>query len=187
MVVGPQGHVFVCDLGLDAVVVYDLSAQGTLTEVARTGFSPGSGPRHLAISADGGTAWVVGELTSSVVTCALDGPTLTPLSSVSTRAPHLQLDNLAAGILVSPDGSRVLVSNRGDDTVAVFEVDHGGVLRRDTLLDCAGHWPRHIAWGPDGALLVSAERADVVVRIDPGDGRPTVTRWPQPTCLVRLP
>ncbi|GAA1894610.1 lactonase family protein [Lapillicoccus jejuensis] len=184
-VVTPTGHVLVCDLGLDAVVGYELSPDGRLTEVARSRLSPGSGPRHLALSPDGATAWVACELTSTVVTCDVDGARLTPRSSVSTRAPHLRLDNLAASILVTDDGSRVLVSNRGDDTIAVFDVETG-LLRRDTILDCSGHWPRAITWGPDGELLVAAERSDIVVRIDPEDGRPSVVRWPSPTCLAPL-
>ncbi len=184
-VVTATGHVLVCDLGLDAVIGYELSADGRLTEVARSRFSPGTGPRHLALSPDGATAWVACELTSTVVTCDVDGARLTPRSSVSTRAPHLRLDNLAASVLVTDDGTRVLVSNRGDDTIAVFDVETG-LLRRDTILDSAGHWPRANTWGPDGELLVAAERSDIVVRLDPEDGRPTVVRWPSPTCLAPL-
>ncbi len=185
-VVVTPGHVLVCDLGLDAVIGYELSADGRLREVARSGFSPGSGPRHLALSGEGRTAWVVSELTSTVVTCRVDGPALTPVSSVSTRAPHLQLDNLAAALLVSPDGSRVVASNRGDDTVAVFDVEAGGGLRRDTLYSAGGHWPRDLTWGPGDELLVAAERADLVIRLDPADGGLSAVEWPQPTCLVRL-
>jgi len=181
-----DGYVLVCDLGLDAVIGYELSADGELREVTRSRFSPGSGPRHLAPSGDGRTAWVVSELTSTVVTCHVDGPTLTPVSSVSTRAPHLQLDNLAAALLVSVDGSRVVASNRGDDTVAVFDVEAGGGLRRDTLYAAGGHWPRDLAWGPGEELLVAAERSDLVIRLDPADGGLSAVAWPQPTCLVRL-
>lgn len=187
VVVSPSGHVLVCDLGLDAVVAYDLSRDGRLTEVARSRFAPGSGPRHLAFSSDGRTAWVVSELTSTVVTCRVEGPLLTPVSSLSTRAPHLRLDNLAAALLVSPDGQRVMTSNRGDDTVAVFDVEAGGRLRRETLLAAGGHWPRDLAWGPGQEVLVAAERADLVVLLDPGDGRRSAVPWPRPTCLVRLP
>ncbi|MEO3938829.1 lactonase family protein [Dermatophilaceae bacterium Soc4.6] len=181
-----DGHVLVCDLGLDCVIGYALSQDGRLREVARSTFAPGSGPRHLAVSGDGRTAWVVSELTSTVVTCRVDGPVVTPLTSVSTRAPHRQLDNLAAALLVSPDGCRVLASNRGDDTVSVFDVEVGGGLRRDTLQAAGGHWPRDLAWGPDGELLVAAERSDLVVRLDPVDGAPSAVGWSRPTCLVRL-
>lgn len=185
VVVGPTGLVFSCDLGLDVVLTYELDASGHLTEVARVALSPGSGPRHLAFSPDGETAWVVSELTSTVTTCRVDGAALNPVSSISTRAPHLRLDNLAAAIIVSPDGSRVLVSNRGDDTVAVFDVERGE-LRRETLVDCVGHWPRHIDWGPGGELLITDERSDIVVMLDSVTGQPSVARWSSPTCLAPL-
>lgn len=181
-----SGLVLVCDLGLDAVVGYELSPDGVLTEVARSAFAPGSGPRHLALSDDGQTAWVVCELTSTLVTCRVGGARLTPLASVSTRAPHPRLDNLAAALLVAPDRAQVLASNRGDDTIAVFDVEAGGGLRRDTLYSSGGHWPRDLTWGPQGELLVAAERADLLVRVDPADAASTSVAWPSPTCLVRL-
>ncbi len=185
VVVGPDGHYFACDLGLDIVFTYVLDASGQLEEVSRSAMPPGTGPRHLAFSTDGAIAWVVGELSSRVVMCSVAGPVLEPVSGVSTRAPHLQLENTPAAILVTPDGARVLVSNRGDDTVAVLDVESGS-LRPETVLDVFGHWPRHIAWAPEGQLLVTNERSNVVVLLGGSTDRPGVAPWPSPTCLAAL-
>lgn len=185
VVVAPDGCLLACDLGLDLVLTYVLDAMGRLEEVSRTALPPGTGPRHLALSADGAVAWVVGELSSRVVTCRVTGPLLEPVSAVSTRGPHLGPENDAAAILVSADGSRVLVSNRGDDTVAVFAVEPGG-LRLHNVLDGAGHWPRDILWAPGGQLLVANERSDAVVLLDEAADGPGVTPWPKPTCLAAI-
>jgi 6-phosphogluconolactonase len=191
VVFGPSGHLFSCDLGLDTVIAYELDhSTGRLTEVARAALVPGTGPRHLAFAPDGSTAWVVGELASTVTACAVDGPSLTPVATVSSRGAEAKADNLAAEIVVSVDGTEVLVSNRGDDTVAVFAVD-GRSLRLTGVTDCGGHWPRFITFGEDeDSLLVTNERSGSVVVLRRVGGQWSVsdaTEWRQPTVTAYIP
>lgn len=190
VVFGPSGHLFSCDLGLDLVIAYDLDAQtGRLLETGRSALDPGTGPRHLAFAPDGSTAWVVGELSSTVTVCRVDGWSLTPVSTVSSRAASAVGENQPAEVLVSADGKELFVSNRGDDTVATFEVD-GVSLRLGATVDCGGHWPRFTAFGADEAtMLVTNERSGSVTRLERVLDRWSVTdsaRWRQPTALVKL-
>jgi 6-phosphogluconolactonase len=190
VVFGPSGHLFSCDLGLDAVIAYGLDGRsGRLGEVGRSVLEPGTGPRHLAFAPDGATAWVVGELASTVTVCQVHGPSLTPVSSVSSRAASAGGENLAAEILVSADGSALFVSNRGDDTVATFEVD-GLSLRLVGVAGCGGHWPRFISFGEDeSTVLVTNERSSSVSVVKLVADRWSVTeaaRWRQPTVTAYL-
>ena len=60
-------HALVCDLGLNAVVVYVLDrSTGTLTERSRCVLHSKAGPRHLAFSRCGRFAYVIGELDNSL-------------------------------------------------------------------------------------------------------------------------
>ncbi len=189
VVFAPTGELLSCDLGLDAVIAYDLDGQGRLAEIARSALAAGTGPRHLAFAPDGQTAWVVGELASTLTVCRVVGPTLVPLASLSTRAPEAAGENLAAEILVSADGKSVLVSNRGDDTVTWFDVDGQSLTPRRTIA-CGGHWPRLIAFGEDeSTVLVTNERSGTVTVLGQTPGGWQVTdsaRWPAATAVAAL-
>lgn len=197
---GPHAHqvvftqpdlVLSCDLGLDAVIASRLDLDsGRLTEVARTAMSPGTGPRHLALSPDGGAAYVAGELSSTLTVCRVlaDGE-LDPTQVVSTRPPEAVGENFPAAVVVTRDGRRVVASNRGDDTVALFDV--GAALTLDMTLGVGGSWPRWAGFGAtDDVLVVADERSDLVTTLRREEGAwqpgPSVA-WPSPTCLAALP
>ena len=72
----PAGRfLFVCDLGLDKVMIYRFDAeQGKLTphEPAFASVKPGAGPRHMAFRPDGRFAYVINELDSTITAFAYD-------------------------------------------------------------------------------------------------------------------
>jgi 6-phosphogluconolactonase (cycloisomerase 2 family) len=187
---GPHAHqvvfadagLLVCDLGLDEVIGYHLD-DGLLTEVARSAMPAGSGPRHLVL--DGATAYVLGELSSTVTVCDVTGFVLRPRRTVSLRTPDAVGENTAAEVVLV--GDLVLGSNRGDDTVAVLSRGDEG-LRLDETVPCGGSWPRWMGV-VDGAVLVANERSDGVAVLRPDGGRWTVAEvldWPSPTCCAVL-
>ena len=182
-VVFVEGGLLVCDLGLDAVVGYHLD-DGRLTEVARSAMPAGSGPRHLVV--DGSVAYVVGELGSTVTVCDVAGLALTPRESLATRSLDAAGDNTAAEVVVTRD--QVLVSNRGDDTVAVFDKS-GESLRLGEIVPCGGSWPRWIGL-VDGSLLVTNERSHGIARLGSTAGEwrlAEVLAWLSPTGCAVLP
>jgi 6-phosphogluconolactonase len=187
---GPHAHqvafadngLLVCDLGLDEIVGYRLD-DGRLTELARSAMPAGSGPRHLVL--DGDTAYVLGELSSTVTVCDVAGLVLTPRQTVSLRVPNAQGENTAADVVLV--GDQVLGSNRGDDTVAVLSRADGD-LRLDDTIPCGGSWPRWMG-AVDGTVLVANERShDVLLFAPDGGSWAEVSRvaWPSPTCLATL-
>lgn len=182
-VVFANGGLLVCDLGLDAVIGYLLD-DGRLTEVDRSPMPPGSGPRHLVM--DGRVAYVVGELGSTVTVCDVAGLALTPRETVSLRPPDAVGENTAAEVVVTSD--QVLASNRGDNTVAVFD-RQGDSLRLNEIVPCGGSWPRWIGL-VDGSILVANERSHGVARLRQTDRSWSVVDvldWPSPTGCANLP
>ena len=189
VVFAPEGSVLVCDLGHDVVHAYALDpTTGRLTELARSTFPPGTGPRHLVLTRDGRTAYVVGELSSTLSVCRVDGPRLEVLQTVSARAAAAAGDNTAAEVALSDDERTVIVSQRGDDTVATLSVD-GRTARLVSVDPCGGSWPR---WAGlvGGSAVVADERSDAVVvlrRQADGWAVDGTTSWPRPTCVAVLP
>src|SRR5207248_785756 len=125
---GANRFVFVCDLGLDKVLAYRFDARrGKLTphDPPFARLKPGAGPRHMSFRPDGRFAYVINELNSTVITFAYDPKTgaLSELQTLSTLPGYYDGPNTAAELEVRPDGKFLYVSNRGNETVVLFEID----------------------------------------------------------------
>ena len=73
----------------------------------------------------------------------------------------------AAAIRVSPDGDRLFVSNRGEDTIAVFAFELGSGPRSLGHVPCGGHWPRDMTLTPDhDRIVVVNRRSNTVVAMN---------------------
>ncbi|MEG2481576.1 MAG: lactonase family protein, partial [Clostridia bacterium] len=144
------------DLGLDKVSFYELR-NGALCETGRElRLAAGSGPRHLAFDPlKPSVLYVACELSSEVAVFEWRGTEFALLQTVSTLPTGVCGENTAAAIRLC--GSLLYVSNRGHDSISVFERLCDGTLR---LLDCApcgGNAPRDFA--VFGEYLVIANQA----------------------------
>jgi 6-phosphogluconolactonase len=186
-------HVLVVDLGIDAVVSYELDGRtGKLTPVSSgAALKPGAGPRHLVFHPTLPFAYVANEL-DSTVSAFRYAPERGALDEVHTTAASpggSTPDNHPADVHVGPTGSHLYLSNRGDDTIAVFAIDPStGRLTPEQQIPCGGHWPRNFALDPAGRfLLVANQRSDsiVVFRIESGRLTQTAHRveLPVPVCI----
>lgn len=135
---GPHAHcvamdaahhrVFVCDLGLDKVMIYRFNeTNGTLTpdEIPSARLKPGSGPRHITFSPDGRFAYVISEM-GGTLTAFVYNPehgALNEIQTVSTLPRDFRGQNTAAEVALLPSGKFIYASNRGDDSIAAFAVD----------------------------------------------------------------
>ncbi|MGW4024720.1 lactonase family protein [Streptomyces sp. NPDC005009] len=163
------------DLGTDSVRVCALSG-GVLAPHREIALRPGSGPRHLAFHPDGSYAYVLNELSPTLVVCrwdAADGA-LRPLAEVPVLPGAPAGDAYPSGVAVSPDGRFVWTATRGEDVLSVFAVEgEGKALTPLTTVPCGGHWPRAITVS-DGVLYVANERSGDVTwfALDPDTGVP---------------
>ena len=206
---GPHAHwieaspddrfVLVADLGLDEVLIYKFdSANGRLTtnQPAFAKLKPGSGPRHIAWHPNGRFIFVVSELSSTVTALRYDAKrgSLKEVGSVSTLPPNFSARNDVAEVAVHPNGKFLYVSNRGNDSIAIFSIDGStGALTPTWGVPTGGKEPRHFAIDPLGHFLLAENQNSnsiVVFRIDQKTGSLTPTgdtvEVPSPVCLTFL-
>lgn len=199
IVPSPGGDVHAVDLGIDRIVQYrhdESSGTPSLDVVGGCDLAPGCGPRHLAFHPTEPVAFVVGELDSSVTVLWISGDhgMLEPGMTGSTLPDGRRGESLAAEIAIDPDGRFVYVSNRGHDTIAIFEYDPAGRgLRSQGHVESLGCNPRHFAIDPNGSTMIVANQdSNNLVRfeIDRATGRPDpmgiTTAVPEPVCVVFL-
>jgi 6-phosphogluconolactonase len=185
-----------CDLGLDSVFVYRFDAgAGRLiaNDPPAAILPPGSGPRHLALHPNGTLVLVNSELLGRVTSFRLDPRrgTLTALDSQTTLPDGFRGENTTAEVAIHPGGRFAYVSNRGDDSLAIFGVDgKSGKLTRLGHQSTQGRTPRNFVIAPGGRFLLAANQAtdDVVVfRIDENTGGLTPIGQriavPSPVCV----
>jgi 6-phosphogluconolactonase len=113
------------------------------------------------------------------------------MQTVHTLPEGFSEMNTTADIHVSPHGKFLYGSNRGHNSIVVFNIDEKtGKLRFIQHAASEGRTPRNFAIDPTGTFLLAANQdSDTIVtfRIDQATGRlkPTgyVTEVPSPVCL----
>lgn len=187
---GPHAHcitldpanrfAFACDLGLDKILSYRFDAvKGTLTpnEPAFASVKPGAGPRAMVFRPDGRFAYVGNELHSSATVFRYDSNTgvLTEVQTVSTLPQHFDGRNSVAEVGMHPSGKWLYVSNRGHNSVVLFNIDPDkGTLTYVEEQGTGGRTPRHFGIEPSSKhLAIANQHSDTVLagRIDAGNGR----------------
>jgi 6-phosphogluconolactonase len=186
---------YVCDLGLDQVILYDFAnaRRGLRADPARTFHAaPGAGPRHLRFHPNGRLAFLLNELDSTVVSLRYTGESFTALHTFRTLPDGFAGESKAAAVKISEDGRFLFTSNRGYDSIATFAIDaESGRLARLTVSPLTGSFPRDFAFIPgSNLLLVGHKRSDevAVYAFDPATG--AITRRDgtyavhRPTCIL---
>lgn len=198
--------VYVADLGLDRVLIYKFDAtKGTLSRGEATGagkdffsaqLAPGTGPRHVAFSANGNFMYVLGELDATVTIFANDdNETYRSIQKISSLPANFSGENTAAEIAIHENGKFLYTSNRGADSIAEFSIDqHTGKLTLAGQISTFGKEPRHFTIDPTGKrLLVANQNSSNIVEytIDENTGRLSKTdesaAVPSPVCLIFVP
>lgn len=164
------------DLGTDEVLSHALDVRGGSIGDASIAHRapPGSGPRHLAYHPRLPTAYLVSELANTVTALRrLPDGGLADFQTVATLPVGFAGHSQAAHIAVNRRGSRLYVSNRGHDSLAVFALDADGRLALIQHVGTTGSWPRFfLLLEEHGMLLVANERSGTVVPFDvSADGR----------------
>jgi 6-phosphogluconolactonase len=195
----PTGRfVVVPDKGLDRVFSFRFEA-GRLIPASTPSLvcREASGPRHLAFHPTQPWAYTVNELDSTVTANRLDVESgrLSSFQIVSTLADTYTGNSRASEIEMNATGTKLYASNRGEESIAVLDVDAGsGRLALQQTMPAGGKTPRFFALDPSGRwLFVLNEDSDniVTMSIDPQSGALALTaqqhRCASPVCMVFVP
>jgi 6-phosphogluconolactonase len=188
------------DLGVDRLYVYRFdAATGTLApnDPAFVAVPPGSGPRHVRFHPNGRWVYLVNEMGSSIVAYDWDAVAgrLAAKQTVSALPAGFKGTSACAELEVRPDGRFLYVTNRGDDSIAVFAIDPAdGRLALVQHVPSGGHTPRNFAFDPGARWLLCTNHGSnnaVVFRVDEASGRLTPVgdpvAVPGPFCERFLP
>ncbi len=192
--------VFVPDLGLDAVAVYEFDdKRGTLAprEDLTVKETPGAGPRHIIFHPDGRNAFLINELDCTISSYRYDPDTgqLSAAGTISTLPESYEGENTCAHLQITPCGTYIYGSNRGHDTIAAFEFDPvSQALKPVGHFPTMGKNPRFFTVDPSGRFLLAANQDSdsiVVFAINKDTGKLFFTGLeifvPTPVCIVIIP
>ena len=194
-----ERYALASDLGVDKVMIYRFDRATRKLTPANQPFAEltaGAGPRHLTFHPSGKYLYVISELDSTMTSFKyneLTG-TLTLIETVSTLPGDFAGTSYCADVHVSASGKFLYGSNRGHNSIVVFEIDpETGKLKLIEHTSTGGDWPRNFTIDPTGRfLLVANQRSEnvVIFSIDASTGRLQPTghneQIPSPVCLKFL-
>lgn len=196
-VISPDNQfVYAADLGLDQILCYRLDAKaGKLTPnqqpFVRT--PPGAGPRHLTFAPNGQHVYVINELHNSVTMFDYNSKSgmLIERQTVPTLPTDFQGTSYCADLKITPNGRFLYGTNRGHDSIAVYQIAEDGQLTLNAIQPSLGKGPQNLAITAGGDLLLCANMPGknvAVFRIDPQSGRLASvgppTNLPSPSCIL---
>tara|TARA_R110002049_G_scaffold277039_1_gene455355 strand:+ start:10367 stop:11431 length:1065 start_codon:yes stop_codon:yes gene_type:complete len=187
-----KDDLFVSDLGRNAVYQYTLKDglyQLKLSSIIETTGNPG--PRHFALTKNGAYIYVINEYGASITSIKRTENTFVKIDEDGTLEPTFKAYNKCADIHLSKDERFLYGSNRGENTIAVFERDlNTGKINRIQNISVHGDWPRNFTLDPTGKFLLVANKNSqniAVFSIDASTGKLAFlhdVKVPEPVCLL---
>jgi len=191
-----ERFVIVADLGIDELRLYAFDAEaGKLTAHTRITTRPGAGPRHMVFHPRGRTLYVANELDNTVTVYSYNAAAgqLQEQQTLDTLPPGVS-ENIVAHIHLDPSGERLYVSNRGHNSLTVFNAAPDERLTLLTVAPCGGNWPRHFNVTPRGRHLLVAnqyshEVSVLSLLVGPKAIGPVLAQVtiPRPSCVIFQP
>lgn len=164
-------YAFACDLGKDSIYRFKVNSKDGIinNEAILLPLEPaisvkqGSGPRHLTFAPNGEYAYLINELSGTVVAFRYNGGELTEIQTIVADSAG---GRGSADIHVSPDGRFLYASNRvKEDGIAIFQIAPAdGTLKKIGYCNTGIH-PRNFRISPNGKYMLVACRDSNAVQI----------------------
>lgn len=168
------------DLGADAIFAYrfDPGARALSSPVIAWRAPSGAGPRHMIHHPRLPCAYVVCELSNTLVTLDARDGGFTTRQTASTLPAGYAGASQAAHIAINKAGTRLYVSNRGHDSIAVFALDAAGAPTLIQHVASGGSWPRlfRLLEGERRVVVANEHSGTLAVLQIMPDGRLTPTQ-----------
>ena len=162
-------RVFVNDLGLNIVILYDWDPQfGKLIETGNVlELRAGAGPRHLAMSSDGKYVYVFSELNGCIYVfvqkhCG-NWLLVQTVSSVPENYNGFSDHGYAVGAAIRLENNRLYTSNRGHNSISVFPVNSDGTLGCRHTFPSGGKTPRDFQVIGKRLIIANQDSNSVVI------------------------
>lgn len=170
VIFSPDGkYLFANDLGTDHIYRFDHLTHLKLNPSATLTLKAGSGPRHLTFAPNGKQAYLINELSGTVVVFDYKKGKLTPKQEIAADTVNAQG---SADIHVSPDGAFLYASNRlKADGIAIFKIDRKTGQLTKVGYQLTGIHPRHFNITPNGKYLLVACRDNNAIQVFERDSR----------------
>ena len=163
---GDVEYVFVCDLGKDSVLVYQLNSNSNqFQSISSLNLAKGSGPRHIAYNSLYNQIYVLNELSGTLTSfqISFDDNQFKVLNSFDT--PTLpndikwELNYSGAAIRISPSFNYLFVSIREHNSISVFKTNQKiNEIKLVQNEQSGGKVPRDINIHPSGKWLIAANQ-----------------------------
>ena len=187
---------YVVDLGMDRLLAYryDETSRKLYNEQDKDILIPaGKGPRHYLMHPEKKNIFfVLCELSSEIVVVDCNVPKGEPLQVISMLPDNLLAESSAAAIRISPDKKFVYASNRGFDSIAVYEINEEQLkLLQIYELGIGQEHPRDLNVSQD-ELIVANMHSDSVQILSRDKisgkiiGEKTVLEISKPSCIELL-
>jgi 6-phosphogluconolactonase len=148
-------EVIVCDLGLDKVLAYSIiDLKLVLRETFYTLLK--QGPRHFVSHPMQPILYVLTELSCEVLVLAKNEGFFELIQTIGTLPEGEDQIKSGSAIRISPDGKFLYTSNRGHDSITVFQIHTDGKLKFIQNISSFGKNPRDFNLSPDGRFVVVA-------------------------------
>ena len=144
---------------------HDVSKNGKLTAIQTFNTPEGFGPRHITFSKDGHLAFLAGELSSEVAVLTYKDGHFDLIQIISTIPEDWSSHNGVAAIRISDDNRFLYVSNRGNNSIAVFSIANDGILSLVQITPTNGDFPRDFAINCTGKYLIVAHQNSTVASL----------------------
>jgi 6-phosphogluconolactonase len=169
-------YLYVPDLGIDKVMIYAFDKKkGVLKYTSAASSEPGNGPRHFEFAPNNKFAYLMEEMSGTVVCYKAVNGNLQMQQRISALPANFKGAVGAADIHISPNGKFLYCSNRGDaNSISIFSINAAnGKLTLLGQQSTLGKTPRNFNFDPSGNfLLVANQNSDdiVVFKIDTKTG-----------------
>ena len=154
-------HIIVPDLGLDKLIVYRskyIDSELKIEYSGETSVDPGMGPRHFIFNSSGNYLYLICEMGSRIYVFDYHPDTgfLAFKQSISTLPADCNVENSGAHIAISNDDRYLYASNRGHNSIAVYQILSDGTLKFQETVSTGGETPRHFALDLENEFLIVA-------------------------------
>jgi 6-phosphogluconolactonase len=184
-------EVYVCLYGLAQVLIYGISKRHELILKHTYQATPLSGPRHLVVHPSLPYVYVLAEAIGELLVLERVEDTLVLRQNLSTLPVGEDEIKSASAIRFGKDAIFIYVSNRGHDSISVFQIMENGLCEMIQNITTLGKNPRDFNISPNGQVIIIANQdSDTIVsyKIDLQSGKlikhlNTVEAY-EPSCIV---